>query len=63
MTKSVQQIELDILRIETNPKSYCGGEKAYYSGNRTYFTDAAQKKIDRLNKQLEKLLDEVGEEA
>jgi len=62
MTPTAQQIhsiELQIARIEHNADSYIGGANAYYSGYQTFLKPAAQRKVDSLNKQLDKLLDSV----
>jgi uncharacterized protein Yka (UPF0111/DUF47 family) len=62
MTQTAQQIhsiELQIARIEHNADNYIGGAKAYHSGYQTFLKPAAQRKVDSLNKQLDKLLDSV----
>jgi uncharacterized protein Yka (UPF0111/DUF47 family) len=62
MTQTAQQIhsiELQIARIEHNADNYIGGSKAYHSGYQTFLKPAAQRKVDSLNKQLDKLLDSV----
>lgn len=62
MTPTAQQIhsiELQIARIEHNSNNYVGGDKAYHSGYQTFLKPAAQRKVDALNKQLDKLLDSV----
>lgn len=58
-SKKIADIELQIARIEHNADSYIGGAKAYYSGAQTFLKPAAQRKVDSLNKQLDKLLDSV----
>lgn len=57
--KKIHDIELQIARIEHNAASYIGGDKAYHSGAQTFLKPAAQRKVDSLNKQLDKLLDSV----
>lgn len=57
--KKIHDIELQIARIEHTAANYIGGDKAYYSGNQTFLKPAAQRKVDSLNKQLDKLLDSV----
>jgi hypothetical protein len=59
LAQQIHSIELQIARIEHNPDSYIGGAKAYYSGYQTFLKPAAQRKVDSLNKQLDKLLDSV----
>jgi hypothetical protein len=59
LANQIQSIELQIARIEHNPDNCLGGSKAYYSGYQTFLKPAAQRKVDSLNKQLDKLLDSV----
>jgi hypothetical protein len=57
--EQVNELEMKIRIIESSPASYSGGSKSYFSGLQTYLKPAAQKKIDALNKKIEKLLDSV----
>lgn len=59
LANKIQSIELQIARIEHNADNYIGGSKAYHSGYETFLKPAAQRKVDALNKQLDKLLDSV----
>jgi hypothetical protein len=58
---TVEQIillEAEILRIEHNPESVIGGLKAWNSGNKTHLKPSVQRTLDRLNKELDALLDQ-----
>lgn len=62
MTKElspVQEIELQIFKIENDPSNVVGGLKAWNSGRQTVLTKTAQKKLDALNSKLDKLLDDT----
>jgi hypothetical protein len=59
LAKQINDIELQIARIEHTAANYIGGDKAYYSGNQTFLKPAAQRKVDSLNKKLDALLDSV----
>ena len=56
--QQIQALEAAIARIEHNPDSVIGGSKAFYSGMQTYLKPAAQRKLDKLNAQLDALLDQ-----
>jgi len=57
ISKQIAEIENQILRIEHNESNIVGGAKAYHSGCETSLKPAAQKKVDKLNAQLDKLFD------
>jgi hypothetical protein len=61
ISEQVNELEMKKRIIEASPASYIGGSKSYFSGYTTYLKPAAQKKIDALNKKIEKLLDLVDE--
>lgn len=61
ISDQVNELEMKIRIIEASPASYIGGSKSYFSGYTTYLKPAAQKKVDALNKKIEKLLDSVAE--
>lgn len=54
----IQQLEQAIARIEHDCNNVVGGSFAYYSGKQTHLKPAAQKKLDKLNRELNKLLDQ-----
>ena len=60
MNKAEQKHELEAqaARIEHNPDNIVGGSKAYYSGLETFLKPAAQRKLDKINQQLNALYDE-----
>lgn len=60
MTKveQIKKLELEIARIEHNPESVIGGLKAWNSGKQTFFKPSVQRALDRLNKELDALLDQ-----
>jgi hypothetical protein len=59
--EQVNELEIRIKIIEASPASYIGGSKSYFSGSQTHLKPDAQKKVDALNKKIEKLLDLVDE--
>lgn len=56
--QQIQALEAAIARIEYNPDNVIGGSKAFYSGMQTFLKPAAQRKLDKLNAQLDALLDQ-----
>jgi ribosomal protein L24 len=56
--KRIKELEKEILRIEHNPDYVVGGMKAWSSGAQTFLKPAIQKKLDKLNSQLDSLLDD-----
>lgn len=54
----IQQLEQAIARIEHDYNNVVGGSSAYHSGKQTCLKPAAQKKLDKLNRELNKLLDQ-----
>jgi hypothetical protein len=61
MTTTAQQIEVleaQALRIERNPDNIVGGLKAWNSGRATQLKPAAQRKLDKINAQLDALFDQ-----
>ena len=64
MTKLERIAELNksILRIERDYTNAIGGLKAWDSGRTTELKPSAQKKIDKLTKELDKLQDEIIKE-
>lgn len=59
MVDKLKALELEIQKIESNPRCVEGGQKAWNSGRATTLTKAAKAKIARLNMQIDKLLDET----
>jgi len=55
----IKSLESQILRIEKDPDAVEGGAKAFHSGRQTTLKPAVKKKLDKLNQQLDKLLDQV----
>ena len=64
MTKLERIAELNksILRIERDYTNVIGGLKTWDSGRTTELKPSAQKKIDKLTKELDKLQDEIIKE-
>jgi outer membrane protein OmpA-like peptidoglycan-associated protein len=61
MTTRAQQIEAlehQAFSIERNPANIIGGLKAWNSGDKTTLKPAAQRKLDKINEQLDALLDQ-----
>ena len=58
LAQQIQDTEAAMLRLEHNPDNYIGGLKAYNSGRQTFLKPAAQKKLDKLSRQLDQLLDQ-----
>lgn len=56
--EQIKFIELEIARIEHNPDSVIGGLKAWNSGKQTFLKPSAQRTLDKLNAQLDALLDQ-----
>jgi hypothetical protein len=56
--EQIQSLEKAIATIENDYNNIVGGLKSYSSGYQTYLKPAAQKKLDKLNKSLDLLLDE-----
>lgn len=54
----IQELEKAIARIEHDYTNVIGGSAAYYSGKQTHLKPAAQKKLDKLNRELDQLLDQ-----
>lgn len=55
----IKSIETEITRIENNPDNVEGGAKAFHSGRQTTLKPAVKKKLEKLNKRLDDLLDQV----
>lgn len=53
--KTISECAKAIEAIEMNPKSVIGGNNAFFSGKRTYLTESAKRKVEALNRQMEKL--------
>lgn len=61
MTTRAQQIEAlehQAFSIERNPANIIGGLKAWNSGGKTTLKPAAQRKLDKINAELDALLDQ-----
>ena len=58
LIERIQHLESEALRIEQNADNVIGGAKAYYSGERTYLKPAAQRKLDKINRELNALYDQ-----
>ena len=58
----IAELNKSILRIERDYTNVIGGLKAWDSGRTTELKPSAQKKIDKLTKELDKLQDEIIEE-
>jgi len=56
--EQIKLLKTQILRIEHNPDNVIGGLKAWNSGLTTYLKPSAQRTLDRLNKELDALLDQ-----
>ena len=58
LAEQINALEAAIARIEHDSYNVIGGSKAYYSGAQTFLKPAAQKKLDKLNSELDRLLDQ-----
>lgn len=58
LAEQIRALEIAITRIEHDSSNVIGGDKAYYSGAQTFFKPAAQRKLDKLNSELDRLLDQ-----
>jgi len=56
--EQIKLLETQILRLEHNPDNVIGGLKAWNSGLTTYLKPSAQHTLDRLNKELDALLNQ-----
>jgi hypothetical protein len=56
--QQIKELEAAALRIEHNPDNIEGGKQAYYSGRQTHLKPAAQRKLDKINRQLDALFDQ-----
>ena len=54
----IHELEKAIARMEHDYNNVIGGSAAYYSGYETQLKPAAQKKLDKLNRELDQLLDQ-----
>ena len=54
----IRELERAIARIERDYSNVIGGSAAYHSGKQTHLKPAAQKKLDKLNRELDQLLDQ-----
>ena len=53
----IAEIEKQILKMENNPNNVIGGLKSWNSGYEIEYKPAIAKKLQKLNKELDKLLD------
>lgn len=58
LADQIRALEAAITRIEHDSSNVIGGDKAYHSGAQTFFKPAAQRKLAKLNKELDRLLDQ-----
>lgn len=58
LAEQIQALEMQAQRIENNPDNIIGGLSAWNSGYRTELKPAAQRKLDKINKQLDALYDQ-----
>ena len=58
IAEQVRELEASIARIEHNPDNVVGGLKAWNSGKQTFLKPSAQRTLDKLNAQLDALLDQ-----
>ena len=58
----IAELNKSILRIEHDYTNIIGGLKAWDSGRQTELKPAAQKKLDKLTRELDKLQDEITAE-
>lgn len=54
----IHELEKAIARMEHDYTNVIGGSAAYHSGKQTQLKPAAQKKLDKLNRELDQLLDQ-----
>lgn len=53
--KTVKECLKAIEAIEMNPANVVGGSVAFFSGRKTELTETAKRKVDALNRQMDKL--------
>jgi exonuclease VII small subunit len=58
LTEQIAALEQTIARLENNPDNVIGGLKAWNSGMQTTLKPAAQRKLDKLNAELDTLYDQ-----
>ena len=58
IAEQIEALETQAARIEHDPDNFVGGSKAYYSGLQTFLKPAAQRKLDKINAQLDALFDQ-----
>jgi len=58
LAEQIRALEIAIARIEHDSSNVIGGDKAYYSGYTTFLKPAAQRKLNKLNSELDRLLDQ-----
>jgi hypothetical protein len=58
LAEQIRALEAAITRIEHDSSNVIGGDKAYHSGAQTFLKPAAQRKLAKLNKELDQLLDQ-----
>lgn len=58
----INELEDAALRIQRNPDNIIGGLKAFNSGYETHLKPAAQRKLDKINSEMDVLLDAAIQE-
>jgi hypothetical protein len=58
LAEQIQALEHQAFSIEHNADNIVGGLKAWNSGGQTHLKPAAQRKLDKINAQLDALLDQ-----
>lgn len=58
LAEQIQALEAQAFAIERNPANIVGGVKAYDSGRQTFLKPTAQRKLDKINQQLDALFDQ-----
>ncbi len=53
--KAIKDCLKAIEAIEMNPSNVVGGSAAFFSGRRTELTEKAKRRVEALNRQIEKL--------
>lgn len=58
LAEQIQALEALAARLENNPDNIVGGLKAWNSGHATQLKPAAQRKLDKINEELDALFDQ-----
>ena len=57
----INQLELEVARLTNNPDNVIGGWKAWSSGCATQLKPRIQKRVDKLEKEIDALTDKIAD--